>query len=257
MIFTLAGVVVNMLTTGPTWGLSDSVVWGGPKDMYFLFPGDAGMAGPGSHFEKQWPREWESIRQCVFQPFLITRITWMCVKDIHFNSIPDSLKQNLWGVLGCCISRLGELPLLSGKHPADHQGTVEFTYHSATVPPSIACLTLWSPQRLDMYLSVFILILSGFYAIFIKHFYFRCSINCVKETLEQLPFENSEVLLSSLSVKTVTVLVHARVCVTVSKAGGWKEGRKKEMCISVKFPGNTAGLGPHFENHWNRPVTQT
>ena len=53
--------------------------------------------------------------------------------------------------------------------------------------------------------------------------------------------------MSSLSVKTVTVLVHARVCVTVSKAGGWKEGRKKEMCISVKFPGNTAGLGPHFE----------
>ena len=100
-----------------------------------------------------------------------------------------------------------------------------------------------------MYLSVFILILSGFYAIFVKHFYFRCSINCVKETLEQLPFENSEVLLSSLSVKTVTVLVHARVCVTVSKAGGWKEGRKKEMCTSVKFPGNTAGLGPHFENH--------
>ena len=47
--------------------------------------------------------------------------------------------------------------------------------------------------------------------------------------------ENSEVLLSSLSVKTVTVLVHARVCVTVSKTGGWKEGRNKKMCISVKF----------------------
>lgn len=49
-----------------------------------------------------------------------------------------------------------------------------------------------------------------------------------KETLEQLPSENSEVLLSSLSVKTVTVLVHARMCVTVSKAGaGRRVGRKK------------------------------
>lgn len=46
-------------------------------------------------------------------------------------------------------------------------------------------------------------------------------------------------------------------CVTVSKAGGWKEGRKKEMCISVKFPGHLAGLGSHFEKHLNRPVTQT
>ena len=164
----------------------------------------------------------------------------------------------LWGVLGCCIFRLGELLLLSGKHPADHQGTVEFTYHSATVPPSIACLTLWSSQPLDMYLSVFILILKWFLCHLYKtYFYFRCSINYIKEILEQLPSENSEVLLSSLSVKTVTVLVHARVCVTVSKTGGWKEGRNKKMCISVKFPGNTAGLGPYFENHWNRPVTQT
>lgn len=40
---------------------------------------------------------------------------------------------------------------------------------------------------------------------------------------------------------------------------GGKDGRKKEMCISSKFPddGEADGPGPHFENHWDRLIVSS
>lgn len=54
----------------------------------------------------------------------------ICVKNTNFNSVPDSLNQNLWGKSwDAALSDFGKYYCYQ-VNPANHRGTEEFTYFS-------------------------------------------------------------------------------------------------------------------------------